>query len=202
MKKLLLAFLGFIVFTFGYAQSVSKDRICFQFINQFGSSIKPDKVEITDNEGNTFQLFTDYCFDYYSTPNYAFAIIISDVNYYDYEKTYYFPIPETDTIVLGNIITMTKFFIKSETPILTDDEIKHLRNFFSESKYGYNSLTVQINVGKYNVSEFQSSIVQIFDLYLRDLLPKNLHNSIEFSIGLKNNDLDNVFYLFEGLHCK
>ena len=93
----------FIISNLGYTQPESKGRICFHFIDQCGTSVTPYKVEIIDNKGNCFQLSVKYCFDYFM-PNYAFHIKINDVNYYDYEKTYYTPIPKTDTIFLRNIM--------------------------------------------------------------------------------------------------
>lgn len=200
MKKMLFVFLGFIVFSLGgYAQSESKERICFHIIDQYGSTIKPDEVEINDNEGKTFRLYTDeYCFDYFITPNYAFEIKISDINYYDYRKTYYSPIPKTDTIILSNIATMLKFFIKSETPILTNDEMKYLQDYFSNSKYHFTSLSLEINIGKYNVSEFQTTIMQIYDLYFSNFLHRNSCNLIKFSVSFKKDNVDNVLYLFDG----
>jgi len=197
MKKFLLLYCFFILVSFGYAQSESKGRICFHFIDLYGSSVKPDKVEITDNEGNSFQLSTEYCFDYL-TSNYAFDIRINDVNYYDYQKTYYTPIPKTDTIVLNNIIIGKRFFIKSETPVLTNDEIKYLQDFFSNIKNLCTSLSLEINIGNYDRSEFQSTIEQIFDLYLSKFSHKN-HFSIGLSVHFKNDNLENVLYLFD---CK
>jgi hypothetical protein len=200
MKKSLIVLLEFFILILGgYTQSESKQKICFHFIDQYDSIIKPDEIEIRDNEGGFFQLSTDdYCFEYFITPNYAFEIKISGVKYYDYKKTYRIPIPETDTIVLSNIATMINFFIKSDTSIFTDDEVKILQDFFSNKKYHFTSLSLEINIGKYNISEFQNSIMLIYDLYLNNYLHGNFCNLINFSVSFKNDNLDNVLYLFDG----
>lgn len=217
MKKCLCILLVLIVLSLsGYTQSESIQKICFHFIDKYGSIVKPHKVEIVDNQGDFFQLSTnEYCFDYFTTPNYAFEIKISDTNFYDYRKTYRTSIPETDTIVLSNMIIHTKFFIKSDTFILTDDELAFLAESFSKSKYGFTSLHLEIHTKKYDIADFQNVIVQIYNLYSRDLLNRNIHDKIEFSVDFKNDvesvryfyeeddDLENsVFYLFEGNHFR
>jgi hypothetical protein len=198
MKKILSTFLSFFIFSFGYAQFESKYRICFCFTDQYGSIIKPSTIEITDNEGNFFHIYEERCYTYPSISNYVFALKVQNDNYYDYEKTYHLPIPEIDTIVLRNIESIKKFFIKSEISILTDNEITFLTEVFSGQKYGFTSLSLEINVGKYDISEFHDTIVQIYDLYVHHLLDRNSCNSIDFSVSFRKDNSENVLYLFEG----
>ncbi len=196
MKKILFLFLELIFSSFlGYTQSELNNRICFHFMDQYGVVINPE-VEIIDSEGNLLRLSTDYCFNY-SPSLHAFAIKVNDINYYDYKKTYHTPIPETDTIVLSNIATMLKFSIESETPIFTNEEKKSLQDFFSNSKYHFTSLSLEINIGKFSISAFQTAIMQIYDLYISNFLHINICDSIKFSINFKKDNLDNVLYLFD-----
>jgi hypothetical protein len=160
--------------------------------------VRPNEVEISDSEGNFFQLSKKYCFDYPNNPNYAFQIKISDVNYYDYKKIYHTTIPQEDTIVLSNIVTLIKFSIESETPILTNDKIRYLQDFFSNKKNYYTSLSLEINIGKYDVSEFQNTIEKIYSMYLSKILSyRSFNQPIDFSISFKNDNSDNIIYSFD-----
>ena len=204
---MLFVSLGFIFLDFvGYSQSELKGKICFYFIDQYGYFVTP-QVKIVDSEGNLFKLSTDYCFDY-STP---FDIIVSDANYYEYQKIYCTPIPETDTIVLSNMIASMKFFFTSETPILTNDEIKYFQNFISNNKYHFFSLSLVINnIRGYEMSEFQNAIAQIYDLYISNFFSKKFHNTIDFSVFFEKDNLnierwiedynsEKIYYFF---HCE
>ena len=192
-KLLLFLFLGFIILPFvGHAQSELNGRICFHFIDQYGFSVEPE-VEIMDSEGNLFKLSKDYCFDYF-TP---FNIEINSNNHYRYQKIYHTSIPKTDTIILNNIANSIRFFIKSKTPILTNENEKHLKDFFSNDKYHFTSLSLEIYIGKYDMSDFQRTITQIYELYLGNFLHRKFNNSVDFSIYFKNNNIDDVLYLFD-----
>ena len=203
INKISKILLGFVIFPFlGNAQSDLPNSICFHFIDQFGYSVKP-RVKIIDNEGNEFRLSQNGCFDYSSQT--AFIMMVEDTKYYDYKKTYRMPIPKTDTIFLNNMITSIDYFIASENPVLTDDVIKELQNF---NKYHFTSLTLEIYTDKYETSEFQSTIKQIFDLFLNNSLCKNFHTSTNFSVSVKNKNPDffvdfvdrdkNVLYFLTG----
>ena len=199
MKKILLSILYIVLSSVGYCQTNLNKQICFHFIDLYGSIVKPGSVEIIDSQGNCFLLSEDYCFDFPINIAYGFDIRVCDIHHYYFEKGYRFLEDNVhDTIKLENIQSMTKFFIKSDKPTLTDDEIAFLIKTFSEKHYGYSSLSITITVGKYDVSEFKGTIVQIYDLYVRDLLYRNLHNQIDFSVGFKKDDSGEVYYLFEG----
>ena len=111
MKRIILILLS-ICCVAVYGQS-EKGRICFYFIDEYGSVVQPNKVEIIDNEGNSFRLSADYCFDYCSQK--AIHIIINSNNYYECEKIYRTPFPETDTLILREIIKVFDYFSFSFT---------------------------------------------------------------------------------------
>jgi len=189
-----------------YGQS-EKGKICFHFIDQYGNSVTPDKIEIFDNEGTTFRLSEDYCFDYCSQK--AIDMVIRGNNYYECKKIYRTPFPKTDTIVLSNMITSMRFFFASETPVLPNDEIKKLQDNFFNDKYHFISLYLVINnIGKYKMSEFKNTIAQIYDLYLRNFFSKKSHLSINFSVSFEEINLseeewigyssEKIYYLFHG----
>jgi len=206
MKKIIFILLS-ICCVAVYGQS-EKGKICFHFIDQYGNSVKPNKVEIIDNEGTIFRLSENYCFDYCSQK--VVDMVISSNNYYEYRKQYRIPFPKTDTIVLRNMITSVRFFFTSETPVLTDDEIKYFQDFFSNEEYHFFSLSLVINnIGKYKMSELQNTIAQIYNLYLSNFLSKNFQNSIQFSVYFEKDNLNlkewiedydskKIYYLFHG----
>jgi len=192
----MILFIVFFHFSFvGIAQTEQKDRICFHFIDQYGSSVSPT-VEIIDSEGDLFKLSTDYCFDYF-TSNHVFCIRVNANNYYEYNKMYRTPAPKIDTIFLENIRHSIHFSIKSDTSTLADEDMKYLQDLFSNKRTFFSSLSLEINVGKYDESEFKHTIEQIYAMFLSKTLEyKNFHELINFSISFKNEDLENVLYYF------
>jgi hypothetical protein len=195
-KKVFFLIFILVFFTFVvYAQPDSKGKICFYFVDQCGNHIKPN-VEIIDIAGNLSKLDSDYCLDYFA----PFNIKVLNRSYYDFQKMYRMPMPETDTIYLRNITTMANFFVKSETPTLTNDNITFLNKIFMDSAYSFISLSLEIIVGKYDIRDFQDVIKKIYDLYFSGFMHKGCSNKFDFSVSFKKDSLnmDNVLYLFNG----
>ncbi len=197
-RKILLSFL--ILSTFiAFGQSKQTGNLCLNFYDEEGlihDSIKIE-AELTSSFGDYIKI-NGRCFENLDL-NPSYSLSVQKNGYYQFQKMLYIKQPQTvDSIFLHKVQTIYTFEIQSDTNYLNPKHLKSLSDFFEKYGSKIKKLELGINTSEFKNKDFETSIDDIYHLYMK----KTLHNRtscIDFQVIFEHDNTNPIIYHIRGI---